>query len=58
MKRFHTAAAALLLLATAALVLGGCGHYGRGCGMGRNHVSGTVVDTSRHGPGCGHPYTP
>ena len=58
MQRFLTAAAGLLLLATAAFALGGCGHYGRGCGMGPSHVSGAAADTHRHGAGCGHAYTP
>jgi len=59
MRRFLTAIAGPLLLATAAFALGGCGHYGHGyCGSGYGHGSYATADAHRHGPGCGHPYTP
>ncbi len=59
MKRFLTAAAGLVLLATAGLALGGCGHYGHGyCGSDHSRGSYATADGHRHGAGCGHPYTP
>jgi hypothetical protein len=55
MKRLVTATAVLLLLATAALALGGCGHYRHGyCGAGHSHGTYAAAD-HRHGSGCGHP---
>jgi hypothetical protein len=57
MKKLVRATAGVLFLATAALALGGWGHYRHGyCGAGPSHGTYTAAD-HRHDPGCGHPYT-
>ncbi len=59
MKRLFPALGGLLLLATAALALGGCGHWHHGhCGTSSDHGAYASADGHRHGPGCGHPYAP
>jgi hypothetical protein len=59
MKRILIGTAGLILLATAALALGGCGHYGQGyCGSDQSRGSYATADGHRHGAGCGHPCTP
>lgn len=57
MRRPLTAPAGLLLLAMAALALGGCGHYHHSHGgSGYRHGAYSTMGGHGYGPGC--PYTP
>ncbi|GAB4270516.1 MAG: hypothetical protein Kow0092_24900 [Deferrisomatales bacterium] len=59
MKRFFPALTGLFLAVTAALALGGCGHWPHGyCGTSSGPGAYASADAHRHGPGCGHPYAP